>query len=41
VEKGYYADIIAVKGNPLQNIKDVRKVCFVMKEGAIVRNDPR
>lgn len=30
---GYLADIIAVKGNPLENIRSVLSVTYVMKEG--------
>ncbi len=34
---GYYADVIAVDGDPLQDISVLRKVRFVMKGGAILR----
>ena len=34
---GYYADIIAVPGNPLQDISAVTRVAFVMKNGTIYR----
>lgn len=37
LKPGYYADIIAVPGNPLDNITEVEHVTFVMKNGAIVR----
>jgi len=33
--KGKYADIIAVDGDPLQNIKDMKNVSFIMKQGKI------
>jgi imidazolonepropionase-like amidohydrolase len=33
LQKGKIADIIAVKGNPLQDITALKKVAFVMKEG--------
>jgi imidazolonepropionase-like amidohydrolase len=33
----YYADVIAVPGNPLDDISVVEHVSFVMKNGAIVR----
>ena len=33
----YYADIVAVPGNPLQDISALQHVDFVMKNGAIVR----
>ena len=39
IEKGKYADIIAVSGNPLDNIAEMEKVKFVMKGGLVVRND--
>ena len=38
VESGYDADIIAVEGNPLNDITALRRVVFVMKGGAIYRN---
>ena len=34
---GYYADIIAVPGNPLDDISVVERVRFVMKDGEVVR----
>jgi imidazolonepropionase-like amidohydrolase len=37
LKPGYYADIVAVPGNPLDDIKAVEHVSFVMKDGAIVR----
>jgi len=37
LKSGYYADIIAVPGNPLQNISVVEHVKFVMKNGEVVR----
>jgi imidazolonepropionase-like amidohydrolase len=39
VEKGRYADIIAVPGDPLQDISVMEDVKFVMKGGAVYRND--
>ncbi|MFD2587331.1 amidohydrolase family protein [Croceitalea marina] len=39
LESSYYADIIAVKNNPLNDIESIRTVHFVMKEGEIIRND--
>lgn len=35
LQKGLLADIIAVEGNPLENIAAMRKVSFVMKDGII------
>ncbi|MGK0374664.1 MAG: imidazolonepropionase-like amidohydrolase [Arenicella sp.] len=34
---GKYADIVAVKGNPLENIQLLESVSFVMKEGTVVK----
>ncbi|WP_010228977.1 metal-dependent hydrolase family protein [Gillisia marina] len=35
---GFYADIIAVKEDPTQNIKTLEDVKFVMKEGKVYKN---
>ena len=35
IEKGKYADIVAVKGNPLKDIKLMESVDFVMKGGVV------
>jgi imidazolonepropionase-like amidohydrolase len=37
LKAGYYADIIAVPGNPLEDIRVLEHVSFVMKGGAIYR----
>jgi imidazolonepropionase-like amidohydrolase len=37
LKPGYFADVIAVPGNPLDDITAVEHVSFVMKGGAIVR----
>ncbi len=39
LEPSYYADIIALKNNPLQSIEAVKTVRFVMKEGKVIRQD--
>ncbi|HLQ75896.1 MAG TPA: amidohydrolase family protein, partial [Terriglobia bacterium] len=39
IEKGKFADIIAVSGNPLQDVTEMERVKFVMKGGLIVRNE--
>jgi imidazolonepropionase-like amidohydrolase len=39
LEAGKEADIIAVPGNPLDNIKVTQSVLFVMKDGVTYRND--
>ncbi len=37
LKPGYYADVIAVPGNPLEDITAVERVSFVMKGGVIYR----
>ena len=37
VEAGKFADVIAVEGNPLDDIKRMQKVGFVMKDGVVYR----
>jgi imidazolonepropionase-like amidohydrolase len=39
LENGHYADLIAVNGDPTANVPVLESVRFVMKGGAIVRND--
>ena len=39
LKPGYYADIVAVPGNPLHDISVCEHVQFVMKGGAIVRHE--
>jgi len=39
LETGYWADIIAVDGNPLENVPILESVKFVMKGGVVARND--
>jgi imidazolonepropionase-like amidohydrolase len=39
LKKGKFADLIAVEGNPLDDIKQLEHVKFVMKGGVIVRDD--
>ena len=37
---GFMADLVAVTGNPLEDITAVRRVKFVMKSGLVFRYDP-
>jgi imidazolonepropionase-like amidohydrolase len=37
LKPGYFADIVAVPGNPLDDITAVEHVSFVMKGGTVVR----
>lgn len=39
LEAGKFADIIAVRGNPLSDIKQLEHVPFVMKGGAVVKDE--
>ncbi len=39
LKPGLFADIIAVKGDPSQNIKALRKLVFVMKNGVNYSTD--
>jgi imidazolonepropionase-like amidohydrolase len=37
LKAGYYADVIAVPGNPLEDITALERVGFVMKGGVVYR----
>jgi imidazolonepropionase-like amidohydrolase len=39
LKAGFYADVIAVPGNPLEDIGVVTKPVFVMKDGVVLRKD--
>ncbi len=39
LKSGYFADVIAVSGDPLKDITAVQRVSFVMKGGTIYRHD--
>mgnify|MGYP001626682989 FL=1 len=39
IKSNFLADLIAVEGNPLKDIKVFRDVKFVMKDGVIYKNE--
>jgi imidazolonepropionase-like amidohydrolase len=39
IEAGKWADIVAVSGDPLKDIKELQDVKFVMKAGAVFKNE--
>ena len=39
IKQGAYADIIAVNGNPLVDIKLLQQVQWVMKEGVVYKSN--
>jgi len=41
IEAGKLADLVAVEGNPLDDLHALQQVVFVMKDGAVVRDDAR
>ena len=38
LKPGFFADIVAVRGNPLTDLKTTQNVVFVMKEGVVYKN---
>src|SRR2546425_224640 len=41
IEPGKWADIVAISGDPLKDIKEVENVKFVMKGGTVYKNEMR
>ena len=41
IEAGKLADVVAVRGDPTRDIKQMKSVFFVMKEGIVYRHDGR
>jgi imidazolonepropionase-like amidohydrolase len=41
LEKGKFADLVAVPGNPLTDVRQTEHVSFVMKEGKVYNSAPR
>ena len=39
LESGKFADVIAVSGDPMTDIRELERVKFVMSRGRVVRND--
>ena len=39
IDKGKYADLIAVSGDPLADISELQRVKFVMKGGKVIKNE--
>jgi imidazolonepropionase-like amidohydrolase len=40
VAPGAHADLVAVNGDPLQDVKLLQDVRFVMKDGAVFKSSP-
>jgi imidazolonepropionase-like amidohydrolase len=39
IETGKFADVVAVAGDPLQDVTEMQRVKFVMKGGQVIKND--
>jgi imidazolonepropionase-like amidohydrolase len=39
IAPGAYADVIAVRGDPLKDINELRRIGFVMKDGSVFKNE--
>src|SRR5229473_685583 len=41
VARGAYADLVAVSGDPLKDVNELKRVKFVMKDGTVYKNEVR
>jgi imidazolonepropionase-like amidohydrolase len=41
IDKGKFADLVAVAGDPLADITELQRVKFVMKAGKVIKNDAK
>jgi imidazolonepropionase-like amidohydrolase len=41
IDKGKFADLAAVAGDPLADITELQRVKFVMKAGKVIKNDAK
>jgi imidazolonepropionase-like amidohydrolase len=41
VAPGAYADLVAVSGDPLKDVNELKRVKFVMKDGTVYKNEVR
>ncbi len=39
IEKGKFADLVATSGNPLQDMTEMQRIKFVMKGGAVIKDE--
>ena len=39
ISVGKLADLVAVRGNPIQDINNIENISFVMKDGVVIEHD--